>query len=85
MTLQELWEKLGCMECGRLWTAHSLKIRTLFGNLNIYTVLYPPMLPAYAGVYAEYLNFSAFEILLFMYYFQPNSAKDGVVLMRIQR
>ena len=53
------------MECGRLWTAHSLKIRTLFGNFNIYTVLYLPMLPAYAGVYAGYLHFSAFENFIF--------------------
>ena len=68
-----------------MWTAHSLRIRTLFGNLNISTVLYLPMLPAYAGVYGAYLNFSAFEILSSMYYFQQNSAKVGVMLMRIQR
>jgi len=70
---------------GHLWTAHSLKIRALFGHLNIYTKLYLPMLPADAGIYAAYLNFSAFKILSSMYYFQPHSAKVGVILMRIQR
>jgi len=83
MALQELWEKLGRMDCGRLGTAHSLKIRTLFGHSNIYTVLYLPMLPAYARCLC--CVFKIFEILSSMYYFQPNSAKIGVILMCIQR
>ena len=43
------------------------------------------MLPADVGVYSAYLNVYAFEILSSMYYFQPNLAKVGVILMRVQR
>ena len=61
-------------ECGRLWTLLSHKI----SSSRAFRVLYLLMPQAFAGVYAVYINFSAWGNFSAICYFQLNWAKVAV-------